>query len=82
MPHAHTKYIIEARTPDGKLDLTGEQPEEVFGMRAIHGITIHEIADVVQRRCPELPLSLLAGDEILTWAAHIDSRFKTRIKTW
>ena len=72
-------YIIESRRPDGSLDLSGRQPEEAFGMRAITGIDEHAIAQAVWRHQPG---AVLTGDAIAFWPSIIDPRWRAREKTW
>ena len=72
-------FVIEARKPDGTLDLSGLQPETVFGMAAITGISEDGMARVIFRRLPE---ACLQGDRISSWPSMIDPRFKARRKTW
>lgn len=73
------KYIIEARTPSGALDLSGPQPESVFGMGAIHGMSTNAMADVIFRRIADATLD---GGAIVTWPGLIDKRWIARRKTW
>lgn len=75
----HDLYVIEARKPDGVLDLSGLQPETVFGMAAIHGISEDAMADAIFRKCPE---ACLRGDSISSWPSMVDPRFRARRKTW
>lgn len=73
------RWIIEARTADGQLDLTAPQPEQVFGLAAIQGITEDDMAQVIFRRCPEASLQ---GDQISAWPRLLDPRWVARRKTW
>ena len=75
----YDQWVIECRTPEGKLDLTGPQPESFFGMPAIQGITDNEMADTIFRRLTEASLS---GDAIPSWPALIDPRWIARRKYW
>lgn len=77
-----TKYVIEARKPDGSLDLDAPQPESVFGEAAITGITEDAMAKALFRKFPEDTGIVLRGDSIATWPALVDSRWKARPKTW
>lgn len=72
-------YIIEARTPDGSLDLSGPQPESVFGVRAIVGMNDWDMSRVIYQKLPD---AVLRGDNILHWPSLIDSRWVARHKTW
>lgn len=79
------RYIIEARHPDGSLDLTAPQPEEFWGIKAITGISQDEMARVIYRLHPEVDTSrsiLLDGAQICLWPRVIDIRFTARRKTW
>lgn len=73
------RYVIECRTPEGKLDFTGQQPEAVFGMEAIQGISEDRMAKVIFRHDPD---AVLTGDRISAWPSVIDSRWIARRKTW
>lgn len=73
-------WVIEARTSDGQLDLTAPQPESVFGLAAIRGITEDAMAKIVFRHVPD-DISL-SGMAIGSWPAHIDPRWVARRKTW
>lgn len=73
------RWIIEARKPDGSLDLSGRQPHEVFGKGAIHGMTDHAIAQVIYKHNEA---AVLRGDQIAQWPALIDPRWCAREKTW
>lgn len=72
------KWIIEARHPDGSLNLDCPQPEEVFGPGAIHGMTDWEMSRVIFRKV-SLDV-VLTGDKIAEWPSLIDSRWKARPK--
>lgn len=72
-------YVIEARDPDGKLDLRGPQPESVFGNAAITGITEEAMARTVFRHKPE---ACLRGDDLDRWPSLIDPRWIARRKYW
>lgn len=72
-------YVIEARTPEGKLDMTAPQPEKYFGMQAITGISEDAMARVVYRHNANVTLD---GRHVLNWPIAIDKRFKARRKTW
>lgn len=72
-------WIIEARNVDGELDFAQPQPESIFGMGAIQGMTEDQIAKVVFSRVPD---AVLTGDSIARWPTLIDSRFHARRKTW
>lgn len=73
-------YVIEARNPDGSLDLKGRQPESDFGMGAIHGMGEDAIAQVIFRKLPKATLSGMAG--VTAWVRMIDPRYVARVKTW
>lgn len=72
-------YVIEARTPDGQLDLASPQPHEVFGQYAITGIDLWRMSQVIYRHVPD---AVLTGDRIAVWPAVIDPRWIARRKTW
>lgn len=71
-------YIIECRT-NGALDFSGDQPEDIFGARAINGIDSDSMAKVIFRHKPD---AVLDGRYIAAWPQQIDSRFIARPKTW
>lgn len=77
-----TRYVIEARGPDGRLDFAAPQPELVFGMRAIQGITADEMARHVFARRPDLPFGVMHGGNVAAWPALVDPRFSARVKYW
>lgn len=72
-------YVIEARDEAGKLDLSGLQPEHVFGRRAITGISEDEIARVIFNRHED---AVLDGRFVPSWPKIVDARFAAREKTW
>ena len=72
-------WIIEARTPDGALDLAAPQPEEVFGPGSVLGMSSDAMAKCIYARVPDITLD---GREIPTWPRYIDPRFTAREKTW
>lgn len=73
------RYVVECRTPDGKLDSTGVQPQQVFGVRAWAGITADEMA---QRLWRYVPGATFHRDQIARWPQVFDSRWVARRKTW
>lgn len=73
------EFVIEARYPDGSLALREGQPEAVFGLPAIHGITADEMAQVILRHKAD---AILSGDEIATWPALLNPLWQARRKTW
>lgn len=73
-------WIIEARTPDGKLDFADPQPERVFGEGAITGLSVDAMAKVVFQHVPSDVT--LTGADIARWPARIDPRWVAREKTW
>jgi hypothetical protein len=72
-------YVIEKRSPNGLLLFSDPQPESVFGLRAITGITEDLMARVIFARLPE---AVLDGRFVSRWPALIDSNFVARRKTW
>lgn len=80
-------WIIEARNPDGSLNLTLPQPHDYFGLGAIRGMTEDAIAKAIFRRFPsaksgsDTPIPL-HGTNIGEWPKNIDPRFIARRKTW
>jgi hypothetical protein len=72
-------YVIESRDAEGKLSFTAPQPESVFGLKAIHGITDDEMAQAIWRKEPD---AVLDGRFLCDWPAIIDPRWKARRKTW
>jgi len=72
-------YVIEKRQPDGSLDFSHPQPEDVFGLPAIVGISEQAIARTVFARQPD---AVLTGDSISRWPSLIDPRFVARVKYW
>jgi hypothetical protein len=73
------KYVIEARDSAGQLKLDCEQPEEVFGLKAINGITDWGMSRVIFKRIPN---ATLTGDTICTWPSLINPHWIARLKTW
>jgi hypothetical protein len=73
------RYVIECRDSRGQLDFTVPQPENVFGLEAITGITEDAMAKKIFSRKPE---ATLQGDSIATWPALLDPRWKARLRTW
>jgi len=78
-------YIIEARDEAGQLllrDAEGKpypQPDTVFGLGSIHGMTEDAMAQVIFRRIPDATLD---GGSIPLWPALINPNWKARVKTW
>lgn len=72
-------YIIEARNADGSLELTGPQPETVFGLQAITGISEDAMAKAVFARSKD---AVLQGSNIRLWPSFIHPTWKAREKTW
>jgi hypothetical protein len=77
--NGHNVYVIECRKLDGSLDFTGLQPESVYGMRAITGISENAMGDITLRLKPD---AILTGHNITMWPSFIDYRWKARRKTW
>lgn len=75
------KYVIECRRLDGTLDFTPPQPESVFGLDAITGITDDAMARVIFRKLPEL-VGAMHGQNIPQWPSFVDPRWTARTKTW
>ena len=73
------RYVIEKRDSEGALDFSDPQPEKVFGLKAIEGITEDEVAAVVLTLDPKV---VLHGAEFYGWAALINPGFRTRMKMW
>jgi hypothetical protein len=74
-----TLYVIESRTPDGRLDFTDLQPESVFGMGAITGLTDDQMAKKILRLRPG---TILSGDSVAAWPTLIHATWSARRKTW
>ena len=74
-----TTYVIECRDQSGNLDFTDPQPEQIFGMAAITGITEDQMAQVIWRRGLD---PVLTGQDVPRWPSHVDPRFRARVKTW
>lgn len=72
------RYVIEA-CKDGQLDFTVPQPESVFGMRAITGITEDQMAKTIYRLKPDV---VLHGAAISGWPSLINPAWRARRKTW
>lgn len=72
-------YVIECRDNTGKLDFTEPQPDQVFGMGAITGISENEMASVIFRKLPD---AVLTGECVSLWPSLFDPRFTARRKTW
>jgi len=73
------RYVIERRHADGSLDLGGPQPESVFGVAAITGISEDAMAKAIFRHKPD---AVMRGDNISRWPSLIDERWIARRKTW
>lgn len=74
------RYVIECRDPAGNLDFTGPQPESVFGLAAIQGISEAQMAEVVYSRLPDWVV--LRGEHVAKWPSLVDSRWIARRKYW
>lgn len=72
-------WVIECRTPDGKLDFAAPQPESVFGNKAITGISQSVMSRVIYARDARVTLD---GRCIAQWPAILDPRWRARRKTW
>lgn len=74
------RYIIEARDESGAL-LLGDypQPETVFGIGAITGLTADDMARVIFRRVPDATLD---GGSIACWPKLVNLNWIARRKTW
>ena len=72
-------WVIEARDESGALSFTAPQPEDIFGLAAITGITDYRMAAVIFRLLPD---AILTGDAIASWPSLLDPRFRARRKTW
>lgn len=72
-------WIIEARAPDGSLDLRTLQPDALFGTRCYAGITEDDMARVVYRHSPMLTLD---GREIASWPTKLHPGWVARRRTW
>lgn len=72
-------YVIDCRTPDGKLDFKPPQPESVFGSLASSGVELDTMAKWIYQRAPH---AVLDGRYISRWPSNIDSRWIARAKTW
>ena len=73
------RYVIECRHPDGVLDFAEPQPESVFGLKAITGVTDIEMSRVIFAR---QPTACLEGWAVARWPQLIDHRWSAREKTW
>jgi len=72
-------WIIEARNPNGSLDLRCAQPERIFSNRCITGMTADRIGDVVLRYVPG---AILSGQDIPHWPSILHTAWVARRKTW
>jgi len=76
------KYIIEARDKDGNL-LSAQYPQpaehKAFGIKAITGITINEMAKVIYAHNRD---ALLVGGDMPNWPKFINKNWTARRKTW
>lgn len=79
MSYGNIKYVIEARHPDGTLDLKSAQPEMLFGEKAITGITEDEMAKVIFHHCPNANLH---GGNISIWPRALHANWVARHKYW
>lgn len=73
------RYVIERRSASGDLILDGVQPEALFGIRAITGISEDEMARVILKALPD---AILEGTTIATWPALINSEYIARKRVW
>lgn len=73
-------WIIEARNPDGTLDLRTLQAHHIFGMGAIDGITEDAMAKTIYRYDPLAPP--LDGRDIEHWPTRLHPGWVARRKTW
>jgi|688.fasta_scaffold152699_6 hypothetical protein len=73
------KWIIESRDDQGKLLLTGPQPETIFGLQAIQGMSDWHMSRVIFQNCPDATLD---GGNIPNWPKLINPNWKARRKTW
>jgi len=72
-------WIIEARDEAGQLKFDCLQPELFFGIRAMQGISVNEMADAIFRKIPNATLS---GDQLPFWPRLINPHWTARRKTW
>jgi hypothetical protein len=72
-------YVIESRNADGSLELSGPQPEEVFGISAITGISDHEMAQTIYRHDKQV---VLEGGNIASWPKFLNPNWVARPKSW
>ena len=72
-------YIIEARDEKGKLKFDCPQPEELFGIKAITGISAWEMSQAIYYRDKEC---ILTGDCIPLWPRILNKFWTARLKTW
>ena len=73
-------YVIEARNPDGSLDLKGTQPEEHFGLGAITGLDPDRIARLVYSYVPDATMNGMEGPTV--WVKLVNPRYVARVKYW
>lgn len=72
-------YVIECRTPDGRLDFNRPSPEDVFGMKATTGIDSDTMAKTIFRKKKD---AVLDGRYVESWPTLLDPRWAARKKTW
>ena len=72
-------WIVECRDTTGALDFVAPQPESVFGLASITGMTEDAMASVVFRHAPD---ASLRGDNMQLWPTFVDPRWTARRKTW
>lgn len=72
-------YIIESRNADGSLKLDGPQPESVFGIWAIKGLSDWEMSRVI---FAQVSNAVLDGGNIPNWPKLINQNWVARVKTW
>lgn len=75
----HTKWIIEARDESGQLKFNCPQPESVFGLEAITGLTDWEMSRPIFQRIPNATLD---GGSIALWPRLLNPNWTARKKTW
>lgn len=74
------KYIIEARDESGALLLDDyPQPQSVFGLGAIHGLTDWAMSRTIYAHDKNCTLT---GDNIPNWPRLINKNWVARVKTW
>lgn len=73
-------WIIEARNQNDELEFRTLQPQHIFGLDSITGMSSDAIAKVIYRHDPLAPP--LDGSDIANWPKRLHPMWVARRKTW